>query len=88
MYNQTSVLVEDGFPYLPVADMLAASDVPLTVVVDPSLMILTRCERRARPKTTSNSNTCTFVWQAVKGQTHFLNLDIFLQNLNFGDLKF
>ena len=86
MYNQTSVLVEDGFPYLPVADMLAASDVPLTVVVDPSLMILTRCERRARPKTTSNSNTCTFVWQAVKG--HLPNLDKLLQNLNFKDLGY
>ena len=79
MYNKTSVSVEDDFPYVPVVDMLAASsDVPLTV--DPSWMFLTRCERRTRPKTTSNSTTCTFVWLAVKGKTHFPNLDILVPN--------
>ena len=75
-----------GWLYLPVADMLAASDVSLTAVVDPPSMILTK--RGTRPKTTSNSTTSTFVWPVVKGQTHFPNLDILLQNLNFSDIEF
>ena len=74
--------------HLPVGGIFTASGSRWPAVVDPSSMTLTRCERRKRPTITRNSTITTFVWPAVKGQTHFPNLDIFTKNLIFCYFRF